>query len=97
VKIGLVAAMYCEIQGIDLLLTNTKCEELSQFKFLKGNLGTSEVITVCCGIGLVNSALATQLLINHFSVECIINPGVAGALSNELNVCDVVISRDSTY
>jgi len=96
-KIGLVAAMECEINGINEYITEKENHIIQKFNFISGKIDSCEIVSVCCGIGLINAALATQLLINHFSADCIINPGVAGALSKELDVCDVVVSKDATY
>lgn len=96
-KIGMVAAMKCELEGIEALLTDVRQECHAQFVFSTGRLHNCEIVTVQCGIGLVNAALATQLMISFYGVDCVLNPGVAGGLSKELNVCDVVVSRSAAY
>jgi adenosylhomocysteine nucleosidase len=96
-KIGLIGAMECELQGILAMLRDARQEMHPPYTFTAGYLHGCEIVAVCCGIGLVNAALATQALINCYDVDCVINPGVAGALSKELNVCDVVISDRVTY
>ena len=42
------------------------------------------------GIGKVNAARTTQILIDNFNIESIINVGVAGGLSNNINIGDIV-------
>ena len=96
-KIGMVAAMKCELEGLEALLTDVRQESHAQFAFSIGRLHNCEVVTVLCGIGLVNAALATQLMISLYGVDCVLNPGVAGALSEELGVCDVVVSHSAAY
>jgi len=96
-KIGLVGAMKCELSGIEEYLENRECKTVNRFEFVSGRIASCEIISVYCGIGFVNTALATQILINHFSVDCVINPGVAGGLSEELAISDVVVSKDCTY
>ena len=49
------------------------------------------------GIGKVNAAISTTLLINKFKPDIIINTGSAGALDESLNVGDVLISDDVKY
>lgn len=44
------------------------------------------------GVGKVNAAITTYVLINQFDVSSIIFTGIAGAASPKLNVADVVIS-----
>ncbi|HZX21574.1 MAG TPA: 5'-methylthioadenosine/adenosylhomocysteine nucleosidase, partial [Clostridia bacterium] len=53
-----------------------------------------EVVLVRCGIGKVNAAICTQILISIFDIKTIINIGVAGAIRDTLNILDIVISTD---
>ena len=46
------------------------------------------------GIGKVNAALATQIMLSNFTLEVVINVGVAGSLSPDLGFGDVVIADD---
>ncbi len=52
-----------------------------------------ECVLVECGIGKVNAARSTQILIDNMKVECIINIGVAGGVSKELDICDIVVGE----
>lgn len=96
-KIGLIAAMECELTDILNLLSDVREEAHPPYTFIMGRLRGCEIVAVCSGIGLVNAALATQTLVNRYGVDYVINPGVAGGLSKELNVCDVVISERAAY
>ena len=62
--------------------------------FYIGKINDKSVVIVKCGIGKVNAAICTQVLIDHFAVDKIINIGVAGAIYKELKVGDIVISSD---
>ena len=53
-----------------------------------------EVVLVRCGIGKVNAAICTQILISVFDIKTIINIGVAGAIKDTLNILDIVVSTD---
>jgi len=46
------------------------------------------------GIGKVNAAMSTAILLERFKPDYVINTGSAGGLNPELNVGDVVISTD---
>ena len=81
----------------DNIATLCKPGFIHKYEFIRGKIGSCETVSVCCGIGLVDAALATQLLINNFSVDCVIYPGVAGVLSDDLDICDAVVSKDTTY
>ena len=64
-------------------------------RFCEGLLHSVNVVCVQCGIGKVNAALCVQILKDRFNAECIINTGVAGALSDELDIGDIVISSEA--
>ena len=49
------------------------------------------------GIGKVNAAIATTLVIEHFSPDCVINTGSAGGIGKGLQVGDVVIGTQVAH
>ncbi|MDX5475209.1 MAG: 5'-methylthioadenosine/adenosylhomocysteine nucleosidase [Bacillaceae bacterium] len=96
-KIGIIGAMQLEI---DLLLEKIELRkeyEIAGFPFLTGVINGKEIVVTRCGVGKVNSASCTQILINKFDVNCIINTGIAGSLREDVGVCDIVISTDVTH
>lgn len=69
-----------------------------------GKIFGRDVVFACAGIGKVNACLCTQVLISNFDAEGIINCGIAGAISHDLSVLDMVVSEkafqhdvDATY
>ena len=42
-----------------------------------------------------NAALCAQVLCSHYQVTHLVNTGIAGSLSNDLDIADLVISRDA--
>ena len=46
------------------------------------------------GIGKVNAAVCTQILVDEFQADCVINTGIAGSLNADINIGDIVISKD---
>lgn len=92
--IGIIGAMDEEIQ---ILKEKMEIEQEVSFAgmiFYKGRLTSRNIIVVRSGIGKVNAAVCTQVLISNFKVDVIINTGVAGAIYDELEVGDIVISKD---
>lgn len=93
--IGLIGALDEEIA---LFLKKIKVEAVqvhAGIRFFKGRLSGKRVVVCKSGVGKVNAALATQILIDFFRVDAIIFSGVAGALSSELNIGDIVISTQT--
>ena len=57
----------------------------------------SEVRVVKCGIGKVNAALGAQWMINDFQPDCIISSGCAGGHGDDIEIEDIVVSRELAY
>ena len=47
------------------------------------------------GIGKVNAGICTQILVDDFHVDAVINTGIAGSLRAEINIGDIVLSTDT--
>lgn len=90
--LGIVVAM--EKEG-NLFLDKcqiTSCEYYAGKRIYKGVFCNKDFTLIISGIGKVNSALSTQILIDKFDVDCIINFGVAGGKKNSrLNAGDVAL------
>ena len=65
--------------------------------FFEGTLGGAPVVIVRSGIGKVNAALCVQILADEFRVSHVINTGVAGSLNAQLDIGDILISRDALH
>ena len=91
-KLGLVVASKNEFAAIFKFRTieNTKLEQ-SPFPVFKIILEGKEIFAINCGIGEINSALATQHLIDKYGVDTIINYGVVGSLVDDLDLDSTVI------
>ena len=94
--IGIIAAMEPEIQFTISSLKDKKEHLISNITFYEGTIGNHKVIVSLSGIGKVNSAINTTLLINNFKPDVIINSGIAGG-SKELSTFDFVIADKLTY
>lgn len=93
-KWGILGALE---QEIALLLENMQVEnsrELFGSRFVTGTIAGQQAVVACCGIGKVNASACATALILEFGADRIVNVGIAGAMSEGLNVLDVVISRD---
>lgn len=91
---GIICAMEIEAQNILNEMTDTTSEVLSGSKYTRGKLNGSDCVVAVCGIGKVHAAICAQTMIFKYSPNEIVNVGVAGSLSDELRVFDIVISRD---
>ena len=90
--IGIIGAMDIEVSGLLSEMSNIEKQVHGGIEFTKGILCDKEVVIAKCGIGKVFAAMCAQTMILNYSPKCIINSGVAGALSDELNILDAVIA-----
>ena len=93
--IGIIGAMEEEVAHLVKL-----CEEREEivqgpYRFYKGKLSGKDVVLVRAGVGKCNAAACTQALIDRFQPSYIFNTGIAGAISPEVHILDLVISRDA--
>ena len=95
--IGIIGAMDSEVDTLFSNMTSKEKINLNNLTFYKGKLYNKDVVIVKCGIGKVNAALCTQLLILNFKVSKIINTGIAGAVGQGLKIYDFVVSTAALY
>lgn len=93
-RIGILGAEQQETALLQEVLRG-KERKIATATFYEGNIGDTEVVLVHSGIGKVNAAIATQILITEFKVDYVINTGVAGSLDQTLNIFDIVCSIDA--
>ena len=92
-KYGIIAAMKEEMQEIKKIMQEIEEIKIKELIFFKGKINNNNVILVEAGIGKVNAARVTQLMIDKFEIEKIINVGSAGSANNELEIGDIVIGK----
>jgi len=90
-SIGIITAIETEMIAIKNKMKNIKEKNIYNLCFYNGEISNKDCILVQCGVGKVNSARTTQILIDNFNVDIIINVGSAGGISSNLNVEDIVI------
>ena len=91
-RIGIIAAMNEEMKEIKNIMTDIEPKHVFNLTFFKGKINSTDCILVESGVGKVNAARTTQIMMDYFKIEYIINVGTAGAASNKLNITDVVIA-----
>ena len=90
--IGIIAAESKEMNEIKKLMKNIKEKDLFNLQFFTGKIEEAECVLVECGEGKVNAARTTQIMIDNFKIDKLVNVGSAGAINEDLNVKDVVIA-----
>lgn len=90
-KIGILSAMPAELTDIQQKISKAKTVN----GVTTGKVGKYNVVAMLSGIGKVNAASATQLLISQYHVDKIVFTGVAGGINPNYNIGDVVLSLQS--
>ena len=96
-KLGIIGAMQQEVETLLGVLENCKTENRGGCTFYAGQLEGLEVVIVQCGVGKVNAAMCAQILCDRYQVTHIVNTGIAGSLCADLDIGDLVVSRDAMY
>lgn len=91
--IGIIAAIHEEVEAIQKLMTDIYIKEVYELQFIQGKINTKDVVLVKCGVGKVNAARTTQILLNNYEIEYVINVGTAGSLNESIEIGDIVIGE----
>uniref|UniRef100_A0A7V0Z7U9 adenosylhomocysteine nucleosidase n=1 Tax=candidate division WOR-3 bacterium TaxID=2052148 RepID=A0A7V0Z7U9_UNCW3 len=92
-SIGIIGAMDEEIALIREAMGIEKTDTIAQRIFYIGELSNIPCICVKAGVGKVNAAITTEILISKYNVDAIIFTGVAGGINPEIKIGDVVIAK----
>ena len=96
-KLGVVGAMQQEVETLLAAMQDVKKVEKLTAVFYEGKLEGLDVVVVQCGVGKVNAAMCTQSLCDCFGVTHLVNTGIAGSLCADLDIADLVVSKDAMY
>lgn len=92
--IGFICALDVEVEGIKKLMENKSERTYAKITYVSGTIHGVDVLCCECGVGKVNAAMSAQIMIDLYHPDVIINSGVAGSLSSEIKIGDIVISDD---
>ncbi len=96
-KLGIIGAMDIEIAVLKENMADMTPVTKAGMTFYEGSLRGTPAVVVQSGIGKVNAAMCTQVLIDLFDVTHVVNTGIAGSLCSELDIADLLISSDAIY
>ena len=92
-RVGIIFAMEEELIELLRYLNIEKEYSIFDLKFYEGIINNVYCILVKSGVGKVNAARTTQILIDNINVDYIFNIGVAGGVSDILRVGDIIIGE----
>ena len=93
--LGIIGAMDEEVAKIKEQMENVTVTTKAAMDFYKGTVSGHPVVVVRSGIGKVNAGICTQILVDDFGIDAVINTGIAGSLNADINIGDIVLSTDT--
>jgi len=91
-KIAIMGAMPEEVEPIVAKLDNVKQTVYGANTYYEGSYNGQEVVVAYSKIGKVFATLTATMLIEKFGCDKLLFSGVAGAISDELNIGDLIIA-----
>ena len=96
-KLGIIGAMTVEVEALKENMTGKQITTRAGMEFCDGMLEGLPTVVVQCGVGKVNAAMCVQILCDCYGVTHVVNTGIAGSLCKDLDIGDLVVSRDVMY
>lgn len=93
-KIAIIGAMEEEVALLREQMEISRVESVAGCEYTLGKMGGAEVVLLRSGIGKVNAAMSTAILLERYEPDAVINTGSAGGFNPSLNVGDIVISTE---
>lgn len=93
-KIAVIGAMEEEVELLRATLENTTTETIANSEYTQGTYKDKDVILLKSGIGKVNAAMSTTILLEKYQPDVVINTGSAGGYDENLDVGAIVISDE---
>ena len=97
IKLGIIGAMEQEVETLLAQMENKSAEAVAGSTFYEGKLSGLDAVVVQCGIGKVNAAVCVQVLCTKYGITHAVNTGIAGSLCADLDIGDLVVSKDAMY
>ena len=91
-RIGIIGAMDIEVQALKEMMDIPQVEKISSVEFYGGKIMNIDTVVAVAGVGKVNAAVCAQTMILKYAPDYIINTGVAGGLSPELEIGDIAVA-----
>ncbi|OHB67262.1 MAG: hypothetical protein A2Y77_15400 [Planctomycetes bacterium RBG_13_62_9] len=95
--LAVLGAFNQEVILLEGMLTDAQRQEIEGLEFVSGHLGDKRVVVAWTGVGKVNAAMTTTLLIEHFKPRYVVFTGIAGAIDPNLEPGDIVIAKQTAY
>lgn len=93
-KVAVIGAMEQEVEALRLVINSPQTIIIANSEYTEGTYAGHDVVLLKSGIGKVNAAMSTAILLHHFKPDAVINTGSAGGFDTALEVGAIVISDE---
>jgi adenosylhomocysteine nucleosidase len=90
-RIAIIGAFSKEVMLLEEAIKNPKVTYIQGIKFTTGQLEGQNVVVALTGVGKVNAAMTTTLILNRWKPTAVVFTGIAGGLNPNLKPADIVI------
>ncbi|MEI7816910.1 MAG: futalosine hydrolase [Desulfuromonadales bacterium] len=90
-----IAAVPKEVELLEKMLEYSGRVKSGNYEYVEGTLGNLRVVICAGGVGKVNAAAATAVMIDRYQPQLVINTGCAGAYVNSgLSIGNLVVASE---
>ncbi|WP_210527763.1 5'-methylthioadenosine/S-adenosylhomocysteine nucleosidase [Rubellimicrobium arenae] len=93
-RIAVMSAFEPEWTTLLSTMTGTQDHEINGVRFVTGELSGRPVVLFLTGVSMVNAAMNTQLVLDHFDIAGVVFSGIAGGVDPSLSIGDVVVAAE---
>ena len=90
---AVLGAMPDEVRLLESRLQDKQVQEYLGMKFFSGTLAGRRVVVAYTGVGKVNAAMTTTLVLDHYQPAEVLFTGVAGGINTNLGPGDIVLGE----
>lgn len=90
-RLAIVSAFDAELERLRAAAAISEVRVINGRSHYLGRLAGHDVVLLLSGFSMVNAAMTTQALLDHFNVQGIVFSGIAGGVNPDLRVGDVTI------
>jgi len=94
---AIMGAFDKEVTLIEDRLTDPREHVIEQMRFVSGKIEGRDVVVAWTGIGKVNAAMTTTLMLEHFKPREVIFTGIAGGVNPDLRPGDIVVASSVAH
>ena len=95
--VAIIGAMEQEIALLQSRIAQPQHEKVAHVAITRGTLAGKPVLLAQSGIGKVNAAITTAILLEKYQAACVINTGSAGGLQGGMKQGDVVVGIQTAH